>query len=250
MSEGTGSGEHLIIEPDDLRDGEFSLSGEGFFHLSKVKRARRGEEFTWSDGAGRAGRAVLERMDGSTAVFRVLEMRGVCRRVPVLRLYQALPKAGKMEDIMRRCTEVGVDHFIPFTSSRSVPDLKGYWNDQRRRRWDRVLKEAARQSRRDLLPTAERPRSWEECLDMLRGEELALLGWEGERSRRLLEALPPEAPTCVAMVVGPEGGFSKREVDGLRGAGVIPVTLGSNVLRTENAGMVMAVLVGGFYGFI
>ncbi len=240
----------MFIEPGDLVEGSFSLAGEEFFHLLKVKRARRGEEFTWSDGAGRTGRAVLKEVDGSKAVFTVLEIKEVRRRAPSLRLYQALPKAGKMDDIMRRCTEVGVDGFIPFASSRSVPGLRRYWSDQRRRRWERIVREAAKQSRRDFLPTITEPLTWEDCLDMLRGEELALLGWEGEGERRVFGALPEKAPGSVALVVGPEGGFSAHEVKELSEAGALPVTLGANVLRTENAGMVMAVLVGGFYGII
>lgn len=242
--------EHLFIEPGAINDGRFSVEGEGLFHLSKVKRVRRGEEFTWSDGSGTVGKAVLEEIDGGRAIFLVLETKEVRPRAPSLRLYQALPRGGRMEEAMRRCTEVGVDHFVPFVSSRSVRGIGDGRDEQRRRRWERVLREAARQSRREFLPTVETPLSWDQCLGSLRQEGVVLLGWEGERRRRLLDSLPKRVPPSVALVVGPEGGFSRSEVDQMCEAGALPVTLGGNVLRTENAGLVMAVLVSGFYGII
>lgn len=242
--------EHLFLEPNDLSGGRIILEGEGCFHLARVKRARRGEEVTWSDGAGRVGRAVIEEIGGNSVSLRVTEEGRARRKKPRLILYQALPKSGKMDGILRRCTEVGVDRFRPFVSSRTLPGLVRAGVPEKMTRWNKVLREAARQSRRDFLPELELPLSWEGFLECLEEGHLTLLAWEEEKERRVLDALPREAPESVALVVGPEGGFSVREVEEMREAGAVTVSLGSNILRTENAGMVMAVLAGGFYGRI
>jgi 16S rRNA (uracil1498-N3)-methyltransferase len=145
---------------------------------------------------------------------------------------------------------VGVARFRPFVSSRTLPGLVRAGVPEKMTRWNKVLREAARQSRRDFLPELELPLSWEGFLECLEEGHLTLLAWEEEKERRVLDALPREAPESVALVVGPEGGFSVREVEEMREAGAVTVSLGSNILRTENAGMVMAVLAGGFYGRI
>ncbi len=250
MRETAGFLEHIFIEPGLPDRGAFTLKGDAFFHLARVKRARRGEEVTWSDGKSSAGRAVVEEVGEGEIRLRVLEEWEIRRERPRIVLYQALTKSGKMDDILRRCTEVGVDCYHPFIASRSLPGLEKAAAEERMERWKKVIREASRQSRRDFIPELKRPVRWDDCLSSLGEQEFCLLAWEGEKERRLLEALPSGIPESVALVVGPEGGFSIAEAGELVAAGAVAVTLGKNVLRTENAGMVMAVLVGGHYGRI
>lgn len=240
--------DHLFISPDDLSQDRIELGGEDHFHLCKVKRARTGEEVSWSDGAGRAGRAVIEGFSPASMHLRILESHMVLRRRPLLHLFQALPKGSKMDEIVRKNVEMGVDAISPFVSSRSLqkPGRKEYRD--RLERWRRIARDASRQSRREFQPMLQEPLKWEKCLELLEGFPVALVAWEGEDVRRVADALPGVKPDKVAMFIGPEGGFDPGEIEGLERAGAVPVSLGRNILRTENAGMVLTVLVESFYG--
>ncbi len=242
--------DHLFVDSQSLGDERLLLSGEGLHHLLKVKRARVGEEVTWSDGCGRVGRAVIEEVSPSALSLRVVESGEAVRRRPRIHLLQALPKGGKMDEVIRKGAEAGVDGVHPFTSSRCLPRPAGKDFRERLERWRRIAREASRQSRRDFLPEVDPPRSWEHCLELLDGFGAALVAWEGEQRRRVADALPDEPPERLALVVGPEGGFDPAEVRELQGAGAVPVSLGRYVFRTENAGMVLAVLAGSRYGLL
>ncbi len=240
--------DHLFIHPEDLNDENFELTGEEFFHLSRVKRARRGEEVSWSDGAGRAGRAVIEDINTGSLRLRITDTKATEAVRPHLHIFQSMPKGGKMDDIIRRNVEIGVDAFFPVVSSRSQirPTKDGH--QDRLARWRKIAREASRQCRRDFLPEVHEVTVWRDSLELARGCAVTLVAWEEERKRRVTEALPGELPLTIAMFIGPEGGFEVVEVEELKEAGALPVSLGDNILRTENAGLVLAVLIKAHYG--
>jgi 16S rRNA (uracil1498-N3)-methyltransferase len=242
--------DHLFIRPEDSSKERFELTGEEYFHLCRVKRARRGEEVSWSDGAGRTGRAVIENIATGSLQLRITDNRPTDIRRPSLHLFQSLPKSGKMDDIVRRNVEVGVDAFFPIVSSRSQirPGRDGYAD--RLERWRKIAREASRQCRRDFLPEVHEVMRWQDCLDLARGYTVTVVAWEEERRQRVAETLPGKTPQTVAMFVGPEGGFGSEEVTELEETGALPVSLGDNILRTENAGLVLAVLIKAHYGHL
>jgi 16S rRNA (uracil1498-N3)-methyltransferase len=113
-------------------------------------------------------------------------------------------------------------------------------------RWQRIIQEATRQSRRPLLPRLEELRPLAQALAQT-NEALRLMLWE-EGSIPLNAALPPEPPASCALLVGPEGGFSAAEAQSAQHAGFIPVSLGKRILRTETAGMAVAAVLQNRYG--
>ena len=126
-----------------------------------------------------------------------------------------------------RSVELGVSAFTPVFTARS--QLRG----EKAARWQRIIHEAARQSRRPLLPTLEELQPLAAALTATT-ETLRLMLWE-EGSTPLNAVLPPEAPASCVLLVGPEGGFSAAEADAAVLAGFIPVSLGKRILRTETA---------------
>jgi 16S rRNA (uracil1498-N3)-methyltransferase len=242
--------DHLFIRPEDSSEEWFELTGEECFHLCRVKRARRGEEVSWSDGAGRTGRAVIENITTDGLHLRITDTSAADIIRPSLHLFQSLPKGGKMDDIVRRNVEIGVDAFFPVVSSRSqIRSGRDGYTD-RLERWRKIAREASRQCRRDFLPEVHEVGGWRDCLDLARGYPVTVVAWEEERRRRVAQMLPVQPPETVAMFVGPEGGFESEEVTELEEAGALPVSLGDNILRTENAGMVLATLIKAHYGHL
>jgi 16S rRNA (uracil1498-N3)-methyltransferase len=118
--------------------------------------------------------------------------------------------------------------------------------DKKKLRWQRIVAEAARQSKRAVLPICDSPITLETALKGCH-EELKLMLWE-EESLPLADRLPEKTPVNAAILVGPEGGFSQEEADLARASGFLPVSLGPRILRTETAGFAVTAVLEYLYG--
>ena len=229
----------LFVTPEALQDALVVISGETFHHLS-VLRLRAGDEIILLDGSGRLGRGVLRQVSRSAAQAEVLERWEEKEELLPLRLLQGLPKGEKFEWLLEKGVELGISAFTPVITERS--QARG----EKFSRWQRIIQEAARQSRRPLLPTLEELRPLPQALAQTT-ETLRLMLWE-EGSIPLNATLPQDPPVSCALLVGPEGGFSPAEAQAAVAAGFIPVTLGKRILRTETAGMAVAAVLQNRYG--
>lgn len=169
-------------------------------------------------------------------------------------IYQALLKGAKFEIVIQKGTELGVVGFVPMVCERCVPAETSAVSDAKLKRWERIILEAAEQSRRGKLPRLMRPIAFREACRTAEG--MSLLPWEGEKVMGLKAALQraqagergqekPRAqrPFSVNLFIGPEGGFSPGEADLALSAGVIPVSLGPRIYRAETAGLTAAAAV-------
>ncbi len=161
------------------------------------------------------------------------EAESACR----VTLFQCLPKAGKLETIVQKCTELGVSAVVPVVSARCVV-VPNRDFDQKRERYRRVALEAAKQSRRGMVPEV-LPLVKLEAVDPGRFD-LFLVAYEDEDRVTLKSALrETESPKTIGLLIGPEGGLEPGEVDRLTDRGAVAVSLGKRILRTETAGMAM-----------
>ena len=229
----------LFVAPEALRDAVVIISGEAFHHLS-VLRLRLGDEILLLDGGGRLGRGVLRQISRSAAQAEVLERWEEKEELLPLRLLQGLPKGEKFEWLLEKGVELGISAFTPVSTERS--QARG----EKFSRWQRIIQEAARQSRRPLLPTLAELQPLSQALQQTT-ETLRLMLWE-EGSLPLHAALPQETPASCALLVGPEGGFSAAEAQAAEDVGFISVSLGKRILRTETAGMAVAAVLQNRYG--
>ena len=157
-------------------------------------------------------------------------------------LYQAVLKGEKLEMTLQKGTELGVSAFVPVQCRRSVSRAAAGSLDSRRKRWQSIVREAAEQSGRTLIPVVEAPVSLGDALATARG--VTLMAWEVERETGLRDALTARLEQArsegLGLLVGPEGGFEPAEVEEAREAGATPVSLGRRTLRSETAGLAMA----------
>lgn len=229
----------LFVAVEDLRGTDVVLSGDAFHHLS-VLRLRVGDEVILLDGCGNLGRAILRIVTRSRAQAEVLERWQEGEELLPLRLMQGLPRGEKFEWLLEKGVELGISAFTPVITERS--QIRG----EKFSRWQRIIQEAARQSRRPLLPSLEELKSLPAALQQTT-EELRLMLWE-EGALPLNAALPKETPASCVLLVGPEGGFSVAEAQAAASAGFLPVSLGKRILRTETAGMAVAAVLQNRYG--
>lgn len=233
----------FFISPDQIKDNYVILKGEDRHHLLNVLRQGPGDEITVLNGKGEE---YLVRITGTTAdqvngeIVRQVE-RQTEPRVKIT-LVQSLPKADKLEWILQKNTELGVSRFQPVFTERSNIKLDQATQGRKLERWNKIIREAAEQSGRQIIPVLEPIRRWSEMFASLSEGGLVLIPWEGEAGQSLKQVLErqSEIPGSVTVLIGPEGGFSLKEVEEAKEKGAISVTLGPRILRTETAGLVVA----------
>jgi 16S rRNA (uracil1498-N3)-methyltransferase len=222
-----------FFAPDTSGD-QVRLDGDEARHAVRVLRVRAGEEITVSNGAGEIVRAVVTDA-GATLTADVKERRSEPRPTPALHVFTAIPKTGKLDLVVQKLTELGVEVIQPFPASRSVARWDAKKAAAQIERLNAIAYHAAKQSRRAWLPEVRSAAP----LDGVDLPEASFVLDEGA-TIRLSDALPDEPPETIGLIVGPEGGFEREEVDALSARGVREVSLGPLILRTETAALVAA----------
>ena len=213
------------------------IEGEDLKHLASVLRLRRGDRVMLSDGKGSECEGEIERIEMGRALVKMGPWRP-CVSEPhhKLTVFQGLPKAGKMETILQKCTELGMNALVPTLSARCVAQ-PGKDFDKKLLRYRKVVREAAMQSHRGIVPQVL-------PLVELKKADLSIfdtiyVAYEGEKARTLKTAMADTPGRRMALFIGPEGGFEPEEVASLVEKGAQTVSLGPRILRTETAGMAM-----------
>ncbi len=205
-------------------------------HALQVLRLKKGARIVLMDGLGGVFEAEITdagKQHVTAGILSPLPDREARTRVT---LYQGLPKSGKLDLILQKCTELGVHAVQPVLFSRSVRE-PGKNPDKELQRLRRIAREAAKQCGRGQVPMVGQVRTFGEMVDRIRGHGLALVPWEEAQSVRIQDVLGAQAPLEIALVIGPEGGIAPEEIEQLTEAGAKAVTLGPRILRTETAGM-------------
>ena len=230
----------FFISPDCIDGDCVTLVGDVARQLVSVLRARPGERIVVLDGSGWEHHVTLEGMTPRRVrgtVTHRLPSKGEPRTR--ITLYQAVLKADRFEFVLQKGTELGVSVFVPVFCARSVPKDTGTgWLAKRRQRWQRIVTEAAEQSHRGGVPIVGAPLEFFSACGAAEG--LVLIPWEQESGTGLRAALGRwkdegnEGPQ-VSVFTGPEGGFTRQEVEYARSMGAVPVSLGDRILRAETA---------------
>ena len=221
-----------------VENGMLKIEGIEAKHIRKVLRLRAGDEIVVFDGLGKEfeGTIVEERL--SSVVIRVQNVISLKKDSPLeVILAQSLLKGEKMDYLIQKAVELGVNKIIPFFSSRSVPLLEKSRRLMRHHRWEKIAVEASKQCGRGLVPKVESVQEYSDMLQNPSTEDLRLILWERE-GIKLKEVLKrSEENGNIFFIIGPEGGFTQLEVDEAKRAGFTPVTLGRRILRAETASL-------------
>jgi 16S rRNA (uracil1498-N3)-methyltransferase len=156
-------------------------------------------------------------------------------------LLQALPEKERMELIIQKATELGVSAILPFQSEKSISLKERETKQKKAHRWQHIAVKAVQQSRRAKVPYVGKCRPFQEVFEDCREDGLKILLWEkqGEYLRDVLRQRPSQK---IFVMVGPEGGFTEREVRLAKEGGFIPVKLGQRILRTETAAIALVTI--------
>ena len=239
----------FTIPSADLAASEIVIADGTFHHMVRVLRIREGTKVIIADGRGaeRPGVVGPVKSEVLTVTFTD-EYAPPPPVIPTITLYQGLPKGEKMEFILQKCTELGVAAIVPFVAARSVRKVRPDRATELVERWRKIVGEAARQSG-SRIPAVRLAAGIEEALEECSADSLKLLLWEDEQVVTLRETvglLPVQ--DRVEVIIGPEGGITPAEADEARCRNFVPVSLGSNILRTETAGLVITSILQYLWG--
>jgi len=229
----------FFVEPEQIsHDGFITITGTDVKHMRDVLRMARGDKFLACDSSGMEYSCELESFLDGNALGKVLSQRqGEAEPETPVILLQGVPKGDKMELIIQKNVELGVNLIIPITMEHCVVKFKDQKDiDKKTERWNRIATEASKQCGRLKVPRVLPPMSLKEAIKSLDPDILKFVAYEKEQSRRLKELLRNETFTGLAFIVGPEGGISPQEMSELGESGFISISLGKRILRTETAG--------------
>ncbi|MCK8826973.1 16S rRNA (uracil(1498)-N(3))-methyltransferase [Natroniella acetigena] len=229
---------HFFVEPSAMTDGQVTITGQDVRHITRSLRLDSGDKISVADGAGKKYIVELTELTEQFVKGKV-QQDFVADVEPATKvtLVQGLPKSKKMDLIAQKTTELGIEQIIPVETERSIVKLKPSKAKRRQKRWQKIAKEAAKQSGRAKIPEVKELTDFEEMLSLAVEYDLALIPWEEEEASLKEVIVGNNKVEQVMIVIGPEGGFSKQEVERAKEAGIKSVSLGSRILRTETAGL-------------
>ena len=209
----------FFFNKNDSSRGQVQLFGEDEKHIKTVLRAREGEELTLCDGEGMDYQCRIVSLE--RGVLLDILSKEVCETEPKTKitLYQGLPKADKMELIIQKCVELGVDRIVAVSTERAIVKLDKK-ESKKLERWQK-FKEAVAEAKE------------------LDG---AIIPYEKEQETGIRQFVQGFRGESIGVFIGPEGGFAEEEIALAQENGITPITLGKRILRTETAGMTTAAI--------
>ncbi|MBI5699725.1 16S rRNA (uracil(1498)-N(3))-methyltransferase [Candidatus Saganbacteria bacterium] len=230
----------FYVPSDQIKGDEVSITGSDVNHIKNVLRLKAGDKIEVFDGSQKSYLCELQEFNREFIRGMIIsETKKDIEPTIKVTLAQCLLKGKKMDLVIQKAVELGVDRVIPVTSERSVPDIKEK-EDKKLSHWRTIAKEAAEQCGRTLVPDISSLLSFEELLKLGKTFDLALVPWELETGNSLKQALKEPrrlaaGPASFLVTIGPEGGFSNEEIAKAGSAGFKAVSLGRRILRAETA---------------
>lgn len=216
---------------DEVSDDRAFLLGKNAEHLSRVLRARVGQQFEIATPEGIRLGEIVE-IEPERVVFSTTDLpdRTSPESLRAVHLYLAIFKFDRFEWAIEKCTELGVHRIVPVIARRTDAHLVPA-AQKRLERWRRVAHEAAQQSRRDTAPQVAIPESLEKAIMHAAGKRIVLSESEKDHSIHNQIGIDPE----LSLAIGPEGGWTEKELSLFKQNGWVSASLGPTILRAETA---------------
>lgn len=226
----------FFVNPEQINSGEVVITGDDVQHISRVLRLKPRDKISVCDGCGTDYICSVSEVGRSAVTAGILESFANKTESNLnITLYQGLPKGDKLELIIQKCVELGVNRIVPVVTKRTVVKVKNISAKTERLR--RIALEAAKQSGRGIVPKVEEPLGFEAALEeMAQSGSLCILPYENERNLSLKTVLRANGSfDKISLMIGPEGGFDDGEAELARSKKIYTVTLGPRILRCETA---------------
>lgn len=234
----------FFVMPKNIIGNKATIEGDDVKHIYKVLRLEEGDEVVINNSEGKEFLGRIADVNKSFVTVDIVEAMEINNESDLkVDLYQGLPKSAKMDYIVQKGTEMGINKFTPIITERVI--VKSELGEFKKTdRWRRIALEACKQSKRTLIPEVNEPIEFEDLLNQLKMYDIIVVPYENQEGfgiKKMCKELQKEIKTA-AVVIGPEGGFEESEIESLKEIGAYIVTLGPRILRTETAGVVTATI--------
>lgn len=229
--------QRIFLPIININNNQIAVTGDKARYLASVLRCKEGDALVIFDGAGNCFKTKISKADKKEVIADVLEKFPCNPESPVnITLVQSLLKGEKMDLVIQKTTELGVREIVPVVTERS--QLR---ETRKVIRWQKIAEEASRQSGRTVIPVVHEPVSFQ---DIFTGNVLQGFIFYEEGGVRLSDAVSSfiSHPSSLFIVIGPEGGFTKEEIELAKEKGLVAASLGQRILRAETAAIAAVTL--------
>lgn len=228
----------FFVSNELIKEDKVFIDGENANHIINALRSKIGEEIEISTGDGFDYLCKIEEISKGVVIAKIIDCFGNESEPNIkITLYQGLPKAEKMELIIQKCVELGIDEIVPVNTDRAIVKLAGK-EDKKIARWNKISESAAKQSRRGKVPKVQPVISFSQAIQQASENNLNIIPYEKEEKIGIKNIVKEFKGKSIGVFIGPEGGFSEKEIEMAIQNNVKPITLGKRILRTETAGFI------------
>lgn len=231
----------FFIRKENIINKNAIITGEDVNHISNVLRKKENDRLTLCDGEGKDYLVTIESMDKKAISTKIVYEENSVGELDIdIVVYQGIPKFTKMELIIQKCIELGASSIVPVICERTIVRFNSAKDEAKKvERWQKISEESAKQSGRGRIPVINKPMIFEKALIDAKPKDLVLIPYELEKGIGLKQVLKREKPNSIGIFIGPEGGFDNNEIQLAINNKANIVTLGSRILRTETAALVV-----------
>jgi len=234
----------FYVKPEDVKGEEILVSKEEAHHIIDVMRLSSGDEVVAFDGTGKEYIGKISNISKGNLKIKIEKInKPKLKHKPYVTLAQALPKKTKIDFIIEKATELGVDEIIPLVTERTIVRLSEGKRTQKSQHWQNIAISASKQCGRLDIPKVRAPLLFSEVFKEIKDYDLAMMACLTEDSRPLKEVISDFNGKKILVMVGPEGDFSLKEIKQAGSFNIRLISLGRLVLRVDTAGLfVLSVL--------
>lgn len=230
----------FFVSSEHISEDKVRIIGGDVNHIRNVLRMQKGDTLTVCDGMGSDYECSISALEREEIFLDIVKKTPSASELPQkLYLFQGLPKSDKMELIIQKAVELGVYEIIPVATMRAIVKIDAKKEDKKIARWQQIAESAAKQSGRAVIPRIKNPMSMKEALNYASELDGGLIPYENAEgmvhARETVASMKDKS--SVGIFIGPEGGFDRSEIELAQDNGIIPISLGKRILRTETAGL-------------
>lgn len=230
----------FYVEDLSSYNKSIEIRGEDVNHIKNVLRLKVGEEITVCDGRGKDYICTISDIEADCVTADITDIVSNAAELSTrIVLFQGMPKSDKMEFIIQKAVELGVNEIVPVYTERTVVKLDEKKEAKKLERYNMIALSAAKQSGRGIIPKVSEFLTYKKALEYAKDLEMNIIPYEEAKgltySREIISDI--KGKKSLGIFIGPEGGFAKEEVELAKNQDIKCITLGHRILRTETAGL-------------
>ena len=236
----------FFVNSEQINNNIIQINGEDVNHIKNVLRLELDTLIKICDGQ-KNYISKIKQIEKDIIICEIIEEIESQNESNIkIDIFQGLPKSDKMEYIIQKCTELGVNEYFPISMKRSIVKLSGKDEEKKISRWQKIAEGAAKQSGRDIIPKINNIKNIDNICKIIKDYDIFIVAYELEKQYDLkneLKNINKENIEKIGVLIGPEGGIEENEIESLKNNGAKIVSLGNRILRTETVALVVSAII-------